>query len=377
MARAVWSLLACGVVLGAAGCSKRGADDEFPKGDVTRLALRDPLSIKQIVAIPDGKGLVVCYQAGFYAGNDDPTPVHTLLGVWDAAGYAKQADLEPVVAGKPVGVDSLAVSQDGRLAAGINAALQRLVVWDLTTGKQLRTAELEPARGGDPSAPVGFVGFTPDGTKLIAWHDEQIVTYDAPADRVSYGPGSGAVSRAAAYSPATGLIADPRPNADKTGCTLHLYRAGSDGSAGSVELPRSDPEVAAAAFSGDGKTLAVAFRPKSDEPARTVLYAADGWTVRAELAKGSRGYSMVRLSSDGGLFAGCGEAGGGQTVVLMTADGQVLRQHSERAPRRPGGRGGVSDIAFSSDGKTLYVSSTGHPVVTIGTEAAKGGGGQN
>ncbi len=168
------------------------------------------------------------------------------------------------------GVDSIAISPDGRLLAfpATGPTGQTVVLWDLEANVFVHSLETGPLR------PIS-VAFSPDGGVLIA----------AGSMSYTWGYGSHAVGQAQAWNAATG------------------ERLGTFNSV-------QDDVVNAVSVSPDGTKLAVAGRN-----------AVRIWRIRdggiAQVFRGHEAYSLA-FSHDGQILASGGQAPGQQGRALGT-----------------------------------------------------------
>jgi WD40 repeat protein len=116
--------------------------------------------------------------------------------LWDAATRKPVRDLEGAVGG----VTALAISPDAGRAAVAQSRGNRVLLWDLMTGRQLDSLQTQ--------GPVSFLTFAPSGRVLAAAGPQQIDLYDARSRRwVQQVRGPGGQLLAMAFSPDSRLIA--------------------------------------------------------------------------------------------------------------------------------------------------------------------------
>ena len=283
-----------------------------------------------------------------YAPDGTRLAVGSSIGVWiyDIES-GKALDLFPMY-----GVSCLAFSPDGKTLVGGNKR-HNLVLWDITTGKPLRTFI------NIYHSDVFSVAFSPDGKNLISGHDNGFICL---------------------WETATGKHSS------------YLYNIW--GEEGSVRIPAHIGEIRGLAFSADGKTFACLCRGESDavhlwetatgkyiqrlfltggeeNSIESIAYSPDGRTVAVGFGAGEISlldtkteasyFDMVghrwnvlslAFSPDGTLLASCGED---NTVRLWDVKTRKLLRtfigyKSEFS-------NGVFSVAFNPDGKTVASSS--------------------
>ena len=213
-------------------------------------------------------------------------------------------------------VDSVAFRSNGKtLATGTLASTGSTCLWDVATGKLLRTLS-------EHDSPVLSVVFSPDSQTLAT------------------GTGTGGIAAG----------------------TVHLWDVATGKLRGT--LPEHDGDVDSVAFSPDGKTLATATDTGTIDGTGTDTGSTRLWEVatgvpRATLPAGDGSVHSAVFSPDGKILAiGAGTGfGRGSARFWDMATGKLLRTFPERD-------GSVFSVAFSPNGKTLatgtgYYSSTG------------------
>src|SRR5262249_39606347 len=102
-------------------------------------------------------------------GSAPPNTGKSAVGVWDLKTGQFRVGMEKV----PAHCDQIALSPDGRKAAGIAAGRRQLLVWDAGTGKVLEEFQLPEWKGSIQFAP--FLAFSPDGKTLTSLSGKHII----------------------------------------------------------------------------------------------------------------------------------------------------------------------------------------------------------
>ena len=195
---------------------------------------RVPLSHDRDVAEGAAKGVAVSADGAILAAADETG----LIQVW-ARGAAEPKDF----AGHESQVWALALSPDGSaLASGDRSGAVR--IWDMESG--------EPAPvGEDRDDAIWWVGFTPDGERLVTAGDDGVDIYEAASGTwvSSLPPGSGPATRAA-ISPDGKILA-----VSTTDGRVRLFDLAENVLIRDLEVV--EDIVWSAAFSPDGAMLAV------------------------------------------------------------------------------------------------------------------------
>jgi WD40 repeat protein len=316
--------------------------DPLPPGAVARLGtIRYRFGGTGSVFLPDGKTVVSVGQ-----GN--------AIKIWDArtGRLVREIDTGYFAAGHRSGI---ALSADGkRLAAGgsLHDAgkpgwRSAVRVFDLATGKDIRTFERSPREGVNALAitPDGKLVFILDGNGKLRIEEVDtgavLLTQQFPRD----------VSAALAMSPDGATVAVATgPNSRKT----LIWRWQAADEPREVKAPGSD-RSADVAFSPDGKCVASCDGTRPDV---CVWDVADGRLLRRlELPDYERmSHRRVAFSPDGKLIAASGDGGTNWRGLVHLWDpttGKFVRQ-LERG-LGPNTHGEV--LAFSPDGKLLVAGS--------------------
>ena len=233
------------------------------------------------------------------------------LALWDAR--------TGVLVRRLASADSVAFSPDSKILAS-GGGDSRVRVWDLETGRLLRTLDGRPREPNGFRRVVGSLAFSPDGKWLAAgfghinWFD---MTYDP-----------------------VGKILD-RGDDDQV---VKTWDVASGQEAATLPHRNTVPSLA---FSPDGETLATACHDGSLR-----LWAVGSWKL-ARSWKGPDTFDALAFGPDGRTLAT--GSGDGALRLWDVATGQTLRvlgRHSHR----------VFDVAFSPDGKTLASASADYTI---------------
>jgi WD40 repeat protein/beta-lactamase regulating signal transducer with metallopeptidase domain len=245
--------------------------------------------------------------------------------VWEAATFKAKTTL----VGHTAAVHGLAFSPDGKLLAsgGADAVIH---LWDVQKG-----AEIARTSGTDP---VRSVVFTPDGKTLIAGGGRVIKLYDAATGKevaaLTPGPAGGddvPSPLAAAFSPDGKTLALAADDG-----TVRLRDAADGAARGAIEAHAE--KVTCLAYSPDGKLIATGSPDKSvrlwdPESGKEVRrFDGGGWVY------------AVAFSPDGKLLAG-----GGYDRTVHVWD----RETGKELAALTGHKAAVRAVAFAPDGKTL------------------------
>ncbi|MEV8549398.1 serine/threonine-protein kinase [Streptomyces glaucescens] len=227
------------------------------------------------------------------------------ITVWDTGGSEPKrvARLElPTEDKVMLGMEAVALSRDGRLAASARSArdaIGKVQVWEVGSGRKVADLVIGKGRGNSTSA-ARCLAFSPDGTLLAAGWGTEL---------------QGGVT---------------------------LFR--TDGWAQAGELPLKDTDafgVTSVAFTPDGRTLAGSF-------GGLALWDVPGRRLIARIGTAGDQNQTLAVSPDGSTVAlgGGGEGYGGRVALYD------LRTR-QRKITVPSGRSGTSDLAFHPDGRTL------------------------
>jgi WD40 repeat protein len=225
----------------------------------------------------------------------------------------------------------IALSADGKTALSWLRG-HALGLHDAATGKVLR--KLRPPEG----LPATFV-LSPDGTALAACGPASLHLWDlAAGDEFDRFAGR---ATAAAFSPDGKTLAVG--DAD-SGAVVLCDRRGEE----KRRLTGYEKGVVFVAFSGDGKSLV-----SGDKGGVARVWDVENGKERFEVACGSGWVSCAALSPDGAVLAA--EAGGSQALRLYdVARGEPLSPAAGHGSR-------VDSLAFSPDGKTTATGSRSCP----------------
>ena len=297
----------------------------LPEGAIARLGKG---AISKIAYSPDGTRLAV----------------GSSIGVWiyDIE-KGKALDLFPMY-----GVSCVAFSPDGKtLVSG--SRLHNLVLWDMITGKPLRTFI------NDYHTDVFSVAFSPDGKTLVSGHSNGFIclweTATGKDSNYFYNiwgeegsvliPDHIGAIRSLAFSPdGKTLVSMCKGSND----AVHLWEATTGKYIRRLYVTGGEENsIESIAFSPDGRTLAIGLGTGG----------IGLWdTTTGELAQGlwhdTHRILSLAFSPDGALLASCGED---ETVHLW--DMKTNKLHRTFT----GHKGDVFSVVFSQDGKKLASSS--------------------
>ena len=296
----------------------------LPEGAIARLGKGE---ISKIAYSPDGTRLAV----------------GSSIGVWIYDIEKGTAlDLFPMY-----GVSCVAFSPDGKTLVSGNR-MWNLVLWDIKTGKRLRTFI------GDYHTKVLCVAFSPDGKTLVSGYDNGYLRLweTATGKHIRDLSGMGGEEGGRLPFEYTGAVYCVAFSPDgKTLASGGFYDRGTtvrlwDTATGKhIRLLHSEDErnkIESIAFSPDGRTLAIGLAfggimlwdTKTDEPPQYLRHHK--WEVLG-----------LAFSSDGALLASCNN----KTVYLWDVKtNELLRTFT-------GHKGDVFSVAFSPDGETVASSS--------------------
>ena len=331
------------MVLWDVAARKRLVDEPLPvkEGDVTSVAFS-----------PDGKTIAAGYERV-----DDRTGVV----LWDVAARKRLVD-EPLPVKEGI-VWSVAFSPDGKtIAAGygrrsfIDVGEGGVVLWDVASRKRLVDEPL-PVKEGD----VKSVAFSPDGKTIAAGFDVRPRRRRGAVGRGrTQTPGRRATLREGGRRSERGL--QPRRQDHRGRIQGPGRRRGRRAAVGSGRtqapvgepLPVKEGEVTSVALSPDGKTVAAGFE-RLDGRNGVVLWdvAARKRLVDEPLPLEEGGVTSVALSPDGKTIAAGytsytdGVYGGGVVLWDLPARGRLVGE-----PLRVE-FGKVTSVALSPDGKII------------------------
>src|SRR5262245_29162874 len=335
--RLVLAALALGILAACGGDARarkaeKGAPDSGP-------ALRDLFDVRQLVYAPDGNSLLIQYAVPL--GSAPPNTGKSAIGVWDLKTGQFRVGMEQV----QDHCDQIALSPDGRKAAGVSAGRRQLKVWDTGTGKLLEEFQLPEWKGSIQSSSI--LAFSPDGKSLTTVAGKKVVRArlggkaEVLADDLEFW-----APERVAFAPATDLLvfAHNPPIGQEGESRLKVFDLTRPGEPKTVPLPGW---VRSIAFSRDGKTLAVSYEGGSARPGKVELWDAPAWKVRAALPPDKKefwSYRRLYFSPDGKLLVGWPAFGdrSRRAVELLDLEGKIIREISDA--------GGLNDAAFSPDG---------------------------
>ncbi|WP_410667923.1 hypothetical protein [Amycolatopsis sp. cmx-4-68] len=247
------------------------------------------------------------------SGGDDRDVV-----LWDVASRVRVATLS----GHAAAVKDVAFSQDGHLLA-TGGADDTVIIWDVA--KRTAVARLT-GHGGT----VNSVTFSPDGRLLaVAGAAHTVALWDvATHTRLRTLVGHTGAVHKVVFDPAGRRLASA--GADST---VRLWNV-SDGTPVKVLTGHTD-QVRTLAFSPDGTTLASA-----GVDTMVLLWDAGSGVLRARLAGHTSNIYTLAFGSNS-MLASAGESG---SVIVWDTEQVSLARTAEN---------GVTDLAFSRDGRTL------------------------
>lgn len=307
----------------------------LPEGAIARIGKGE---ISKVAYSPDGTRLAVGSSIGVWIYNIES---------------GKALDLFPMY-----GVSCLAFSPDGKTLVCGNMR-HHLVLWDMATGKPLRTFN------SGSQDKVYSVAFNPDGKTLVSGHDNGLICLLETATGkdshylfniwgeessllVPYHVG---MIRGLAYSPDGKTLVSLCDNGDD-GAAIHLWEATTGKYIRLLYSVDAEMDsVESIAFSPDGRTLAIGF--------------ATGWiglwdTMNTDAIpkyfdnQEQHRWDVFSLafSPDGNILASCGrDSIRDSTVRLWDMKTRKLLRTFK------GHKDDVFSVAFSPDGKTIASSS--------------------
>ncbi len=243
-------------------------------------------------------------------------------------------------------------SSDSKLLAGAQGqTTAQLWIWNLQTGKVLRTVNTEHNGG------VGLIAFSPD-SKLVATcdaHDgERIFVWEVNTGaKLTQLAGEQNVMSSLFYSPDGKFLVNAgygRVEVWDAGTSQLLYRL------------QEDKGRVFASMMPDGKTFLT-----TSWNATNIRDLTTGRTLHTVFTSNSqREYLKAALSSDGKTLALCTRLsqGGAETTELWDVPtGKLRHSWQENAGNKKGPwRGAVQALSFSPDSELLSSSSKGEPV---------------
>lgn len=328
----------CGVVRQSAGQREHGVNIcAAATGKKIRTIALQSLPMTGLAFAPDGHRLI--------------TADEQAVQIWDVD---TGTELHKFVVESPSSIGLLELSPDGRFLAvgrgGYGDApvgrMQRIAIWDATTGKELRVLD------GDPDMLLTLV-FSPDGKRLAASGRRNIRVWDVQ---------TGALQRTIPvrnYAFHLQFLPDSR--------TLFFTIVAQTLHSCDVVTGR-EPEqhshqasVAQVVFSPDGKRVATAGAPRDKV---SVWNAATGARV-TELPGAGLGIAHLAFVAGGTRLV----SGGPDCVQLwdIASAKELQRLPLGSGPPKPGARGNVvQDVRLGPDGKTVFVCSLALKPNTMG-----------
>jgi RNA polymerase sigma factor (sigma-70 family) len=212
--------------------------------------------------------------------------------VWDPATFTPTRSWEA----RGFAVWSAALSADGKVLVTAGDGFAGYVRWDPATGKEVR-------RFTAPAAPANPLALSPDGALLVAAGDKGTPQLLETATGRLAGPvGAGVAGYRAAFSPDGRTLAVAARTA-AGGTEVILYEVATRAERGRLPGPKTG--VWTLAFSPDGRLLAGGGR---DAPTVSLWDVTTGATL-AESAAHGRGQVCVAFSPDGRLLGTGDDAG--------------------------------------------------------------------
>jgi WD40 repeat protein len=301
-------------------------------------ALAEVKFAKNLVYAPDGNFVLIDYRTAA-----DFTPNNVGLGVWDT----KTGEFRIGMEKSTRHWDCIALSADGKKAAGINLIARELKVWDAATGKLVNEQKLN--KTGTGLAPL-FLKFSLDGTILYSTFDRQILEAKLGGKNRVLGEQLDIQSpHLLAFNPQTKQLILIRNIQGKPKADLVIYNLDKE------ERPQTiavGGHVGSMTISHDGKTLAMSYLRQSGKP-RFELWDTDGWKLRTTLPvdqrKGFCYYAMLAFAPNDKSLAGAPvyDPRTDKDVDFLGLDGKVHHEFTNNTF--------VDWLTFSPDGKTLAV----------------------
>jgi WD40 repeat protein len=246
----------------------------------------------------------------------------------------------------PVG--ALAFSPDGKLLASAGSEDTRpgdfeLKLWDTKSGKVVHEIlEKEHRSGGDAAPPMPFLAFSPDGALLVfPGKSRTLCLWDIKAQKEKWSLKIGLVPSTAAFSPDGKFLA------------IGTHTSADHGTARIIHSETGKPErglwfwysgALQLAYSADGKQIFGGFRQK---------------VFRRDLTEGAKvnhpGDAIIWDASKGPRADAMAFCSGGRLVALRAGEELKVVDTQSGQPKLTV-KGASGPIAFSPDGRRLAVS---------------------
>ncbi len=304
--------------------------DPLPSGAVARLGtlrFRHCDAINRIAIGPDGTSILSAAGKAIY--------------VWDLATGKERRRFQ----GHKTEINSFACSRDGKLLAS-GCQDGKIHVWDLATGRELHHFAAHKDQSSERVFPKGayVTDFTPDGRQIVSWGSENAIRFwDATSGEKmrEFGPfADGGFS--------SSLSADGKTLAcvvknDKS-WELRLLEVAT----GRERKRRTWPgkRILSAAFSPDGKMLAVEIGEDWDKPCDLQLWDAEATKEIRTLCR-HKSWAGYTFAPDGKTLASW-DTMYGTTRLWDVGTGKEIRRLSPDGHIPP-----LTQLLFCHDGRTL------------------------
>lgn len=304
-----------------------------PNSPQLTLPVGHSYSVESVAFLPDGKTFI---SGGQYQQDD--------VKLWDVATGQELKTFD----GHIGGIESLALSRNGRTLATAGSSDGTVKIWDVRTGQVVRT--ITGSRG-----PFEFMAFSPDGLRLAFADGSDVKIWDLAAAKETlllkghvYDNDHNYIIASLAFSPdgqtlASGCLDNSIKLWDMTTGQVRRTLPGHNGAAQSVAFSPDGRLLA----SGGGhlytaEELASAKDSGRSDPTIKLWEVSTGREIRT-LTGHSAGIRSVSFSPDGLTIA---STAWDKTMKLWeVASGRELKTLTERLD--------VTSVAFSPDGRTL------------------------